>query len=1417
MRIGAFLAAAFLVALAPAAMAGAFQTPVSVDNLDVSAFTQYVGGQESPFVYPVTRVLWTQSTSVGYRGEEFRFGDAKSYGPRALRIGFKKPIAVGSVLVRGAVAVSVLRSGAAYPGRMASDDDWIIGQRTLNGSPTSTQTDGYSLWIFPPGTLTRSLRFVHTAQPSDSDYAGVITGVYVLSERFLNSAPRAVLSASANNNSASQIANGPYWENTSGEAAKSLTPISSENPVTVTLSWPHSVTLTGLCGLNMGIGALDIQAFTGGSSEDISQAGDSEWRTVATYHGLRSRFLLCFAPNWLDFGSHVTARAIRIKITGVTTDSDPRLDGASDTVGGRRVWLDQLIALMPIGNAPLATAPPAQAADTQLHPPIPIHFTLAEPGYVTLVIEDASGKRVRNLVSSTYYPAGRNTAWWDGADDLTRDRDASGHSFYHIPTELVAPGSYHVRGLVHPQIDLRYELSVNSSGNPPWGTADGTGGWMTTHSPAQTALFIPGGASPTGKPFIYLGASIAEGGSGLQWVDLDGKKLGGRMWVGGIWTGAFFMARDAGTKAVKGDVAYVAAPWRDDTNSPKAEIRLTALTANGDRGIPQFDFETSSPQVDVVGCLGGIAAHEGMLAISLPALNRLVILDAATGKLLGTRDIDHPNGVAYEANGNLLALSGNKLVRFSGDVGKAAPQTVVSSGLDAPQGITVDDSGQIFISDWGNSHQVKVFSPSGDLLRTIGHPGAPKDGPYDPLHMNHPEGLAIDSNNHLWVAENDFQPKRVSVWDQDGHLLKAFYGPARYGGGGTLDPHDKSLFYYDGMAFKIDWATGESAPSETIWREDEPRQQWFPGQAPELALYRGGRQYFTNCYNAMPTRGANIAVLYRSFNGIAVPCAAMGQLLDWPLLRTPEFRGLWAAVSLDQNFGLQQPIFIWSDLNGDGIVQPSEVQIIPGTVGGVTVMPDLSFIATPVGETAKGLATMRYAPVRFTADGVPVYSLNAGKALLAGAQASMSDGGDQALLSSDGWTVVYPPSLPYPADSVGGGKNGAILWTYPNLWPGLGPSHYSPVPTIPGELIGATRMLGGFVTPRSGEAGPLWAVNGNMGDAYLFTEDGLFVAQLFRDSRQGNSWSMPVAERGMLLNDVSLHDENFLPSIDQTEDGKIYMVDGDRNAVVSIDGLEKIRRIPSQPLVVTAKDIVSCQSYVVEAEAERQRSLGTGLLKVPILNVAPPCDGTLDKWPVPVEDWAVIDRSGTHNISASVALSGDRLYAAFKTGDNNLLANSGAVENAPFKTGGALDIQVDSIPGGVRLLVTRKAGKTWAVLYRAKVGGTVKPVPFSSPWRTITIDRVDDVSAQVQLADDKNGNFVVSVPLSLLEINAEPGGTIRGDLGVLRGDGAQTLQRVYWNNKATAITADVPSEAAITPDLWGKWIFTSSLQAGGGK
>ncbi len=786
-----------------------------------------------------------------------------------------------------------------------------------------------------------------------------------------------------------------------------------------------------------------------------------------------------------------------------------------------------------------------------------------------------------------------------------------------------------------------------------------------------------------------------------------------------------------------------------------------------------------------------------------------------------------PRGLVFDAGGRLLVLSGTELLRYAmpdlppqGNVDLPVPEVLIPAStkrnlLEDPQGITLDRQGNIYISERGTHQQVSVFTDSGTILLKIGHAGAPKAGPYDPLHMNNPLGLTIDSEQHLWVAENDFQPKRVSVWTLDGNLVKAFYGPSEYGGGGALDSSDKTRFYFHGMEFKLDWQTGANRVTDVFFRPG-PADLSYPdgfgtGGTPETPLYAHGQQYMTNCYNSNPTNGSSIAMIWLMQNGVARPVAALGRANDWNLLKSDAFLSRWpAGVNPKGDYWQNQAMFVWSDSNGDGLVQPDEVTFWKASGGGITVMPDLSFVASRVDEKA-----MRYAPRRFTALGAPVYDPAVGVVLMDGAQGPVSSGGDQALTGANGWTIFTNAPRPFSPYGLGGVKNGVALWSYPSMWPGLHASHEAPAPEYPGEIIGTTRLLGGFVTPGKGEAGPLWCVNGNMGDMYLFTADGLFVSQLLQDVRQGQTWTMPVAERNMQVNGLTMHDENFWPSLTQTADGQIY-INASHPSLVRVDGLETVRRLPASTLQITAADLKEAQNYLVQSELQRQREQGTGILKVRTVPAPLTLDSKLADWAG--ADWVTVDKRGVaanfdsnskpYNVTAAVAVSGDRLFAAFRTGDKELLRNTGEAANAPFKTGGALDLMLGAVEGGERLLVTVVKGKTLAVLYRPHApGGKSEPIAFSSPWRTIKMDRVEDVSDKVNLTADGEGDYEISAPLALLNLAPKAGTTIKGDIGILRGNGFQTLQRVYWSNKATGIVADVPSEAELTPVLWGAWQF----------
>jgi hypothetical protein len=1374
---------------------------------------------------------------------------------RYLRIGFTVAVPVGTVVVRGGGQLSVLRPGAAYPGRLNIDADWIPAHR-LTASQTGFGEVGdeeYATWILPPGTTTRALRFAHTPALTARSYAGWLGGVYVLADRLANIALQAQVVTRANPDAAARINDNnsnrlwQAWDNMPRESSSPTErsqPVSPTHPEDIMLVWPRAVTLQGLCALWAGFEAADVQTYTG--SGDPRQAGEAQWKTVRSYPDIQAQYPRALGVNWLDFGQNITTRAILLRVTKPTKENHDHLRGS--TRGGKRIWLGELLAMQPLGSQPLTAALLPRPQSVAMHPPIPIHITLPAPGYVTLVIEDAQGRRVRNLLSAAYFPkSGPQTVWWDGMDDLGRDTEAARHGIYAAPGQFVPPGSYRVRGLVRPQIDLRYEFSIYNAGHPAWETADHTGGWLTNHTPPGCVLFVPGDRAPGGKPLIFIGSYVSEGGDGLAWVDLNGRKQGGRGWIGGAWTGAQYLARDAGKSAAPDIYAYVGAAWETDTDRERGEIRLTGLTPGGDRSILKYVFtpgwkidHDQNREHEWAGELGGLAAHNGLLVFSLTRLNKLVLVDAKAGRAIGELPVGRPRGLAFEPNGALLVLSDTRLLRLAAPtlaLSSGGPRmttlkqdVLIADGLEEPAGIALDRKDNIYISDRGRSHQIKVFSPDGKPLRCIGHPGAPRAGRYDREHMNNPKGLVIDERDQLWVAEEDFQPKRVSVWTLEGSLLHDYYGPSQYGGGGTLDPQDKSRFYYTGMEFRLDWQKGVDRLVNIFYRPAPGDLQTPDGYGcngmPETPLYAHGAQYMTNAYNSNATNGAAIAMLWRMRDGVARPVAAMGRANDWSLLKTDAFRTHWPqGLDLKGDYWQNQALFVWCDRNGDGQVQPDEVTMWKAQAGSVTVMSDLSFVESRVDAKA-----MRYAPVGYTAQGVPLYDLKSGQTLAAGVQGPVSSGGDQGLLLPDGWTVLTTAPQPFSPFGVGGAKNGRALWTYPSLWPGLHASHESPAPDHPGELIGTTRLLGGAVTPKRGEAGPLWAINGNMGDIYLFTGDGLFVAPLFRDVRQGQTWAMPVALRGMKLNDLSMHDENFWPSITQTTlDGDIYLVDGAHTSLVRVDGLDAIRRIAPISVALSAADIKRAREYLIETEALRQKAEGPRVLQV-LLNAAPPnVDGKLDDWQG--AEWVTVDKRGVaawfnsdskpYDVKAALRVAGDRLYAAYATGDKDLLRNTGETPNALFKTGGALDLMIGTDPdadpkrqravaGDIRLLVTRVNGKTRALLYRAVVSGAKEPVPFRSPSRGITIDRVDDVSDQVQLAGDDRGDYELSIPLTALGWRPQVGQTLRGDIGLLRGNGFQTVQRVYWSNKATGITADVPSEAELTPQLWGEWHISNA-------
>lgn len=1064
----------FLFALLTLFSRSLFETPVESAGLDQKQFAEWVDGKETLVSSKEQCVVWTAENACSSYWPPLSYGASKTPGARYLRVPFKGSIAVGSVLARGGGELSVLKPDAAYPGNLSDDSQWIPAQRMQDGQINSLEARDQDivLWTLPAIVSTRAIRLKHIAERSDPNYAGWLGGVYVLAGRFANIAAQSSPTSRTNSHNAGLVVDGITngwvgWEN-------DHTRMISEAPEWITLHWRNPVNLQGLAMVWPGFRAAEAQIL---KKED-------DWETLASVTDLKSLYPAQLEVRWIDFGRSVTTQAVRLKITATLDPQDVHPHLKDKMAGGKRVWLDELLALEPLGREDLRTAvqPPVEMHEG----PVALHFFMPEDGYAALVIEGPDGKRVRNLVADTFFKKGQNTVYWDGTDDLTRDPQAAAHGIYSIPASLVSPGNYTLRGLWHRKIDLRYEMPVYSAGNPPWETIDGTGGWTTNHTPPSSALFMPAAKSPIGKSIVYLGSHIGEGGAALAWVDLNGNKLGGRRWVGGNWTGAQYLASDD---------AHVYAG-----SSFEKEVRLTEVTGSGEKTVLKFPS----------GGIAGMAARNGMLVVSETPANQLLFVDVAVGKIVKAMPMDKPRGLAFDGQGRLLALSGKRLIRGES----------VLAELEDPVGITLDDSQNIYVSDRGSSHQVKMFWPDGKLLRTYGVAGEPKGGIYDERHMNNPAGIAVDSNGRLWVTEEDFQPKRVSVWNPDGSLWKAFYGPAQYGGGGSLDSHDASRFSYNGMEFQLDWKTGQSELKRVFFRLNKANVELLNGSAPpETALYFNGHRYMTNAFNSNPTGGNKNALLFIDKGETVAPVAAME------------------------------------------------------TKGGVTVGEDGSFYFSREAT--------RFKPLRFTADGVPIYDPK-GEVLVVGSQQPTSSGGDQILPGTNGWTFFTTAPRPFSSMGFGGVKDGVPIWSYPSLWPGLHASHSSPVADRRGMIIGSTRLLG---EPVKTAIGPLFFINGNEGNVYAMTQDGMFVTQLFQDRRQSKLWQMPSPQRGMLVNELTLGEENFFPTVTQFLDGNTYLMAGP--GIVKVEGLESLRAIPATAFQITINELKMCREFVNIRESGR--------------------------------------------------------------------------------------------------------------------------------------------------------------------------------------------------------------------------------------
>ncbi len=126
----------------------------------------------------------------------------------------------------------------------------------------------------------------------------------------------------------------------------------------------------------------------------------------------------------------------------------------------------------------------------------------------------------------------------------------------------------------------------------------------------------------------------------------------------------------------------------------------------------------------------------------------------------------------------ITTVAGNGTAGYGGDDGPAT-----SAQLDAPRGVAVDFSGNIYIADTQND-RIREVSTSGTITTvagtgTAGYSG--DDGPATSAQLDGPQGVAADSSGNIYIA--DTQNDRIREVSASGTITTvAGNGTIGYGG-----------------------------------------------------------------------------------------------------------------------------------------------------------------------------------------------------------------------------------------------------------------------------------------------------------------------------------------------------------------------------------------------------------------------------------------------------------------------------------------------------------------------------------------------------------------------------------------------------------------------------------------------------------
>lgn len=998
---------------------------------------------------------------------------------------------------------------------------------------------------------------------------------------------------------------------------------------------------------------------------------------------------------------------------------------------------------------------------------IRIDFEQPKEGKASVVVENEKGERVRNLASGRSFTAGKHTLIWDGLDETGK---------------LVTPGNYTWRGVTHEGIRPQYVMNFGN------GDEATTEPWGPNHSTLHAAA--------ANSKLVFFAAPVTEGGWALVALDDKGKLVQGYEHQQGYGIQHDAIAADEQHLYVAQD--GFAWGGRPDFGKGDWKATWTATVCRFDiatgklvewpgkvRGLPVDTMEVNAQSDLKQFNLGGIAVLDGKLYVSSRDEKAVLVVDAKSGQQLEKIAFEDARHLATDPTKKIIyAVNARGVARLS-------DRKLIIENADI-SGIAVAPNGDLLLSS-AKTHQVARYSPEGKQLATIGKPGGPYRGKYDPDRMVNPAGLVTGPDGKLWVTEKRWNPKRVIAWDLTKNAVTVEkFGMPHYGGDGSgFDPENPRRWIGLGCFWDVDLEKKSARPTHVLSLDEGHLGHYEPQS---YAFFREAGRTF------VATRGKIALISEVLPDGTLKDIAAtagthhFAYAFDWkpPQAYIDAFYEKWPEKKGNEKPGKKgegKPWsqrgmgVLWVDRNGDGEAQKEEFDFCGDQIdyaGGPWghMQNSLTFYMPVSDKTQVKVAAIK--PKGFLKNGVPDYpTLN--EAIAQATPVSLTPGNKRSGVATvrDRFGRFLFNSDPEMNAYAGDGRH---LWSYPNKWSDVHGSHDAPLPE-PGVMQGSMAFLG--IAPFDDNS-DVFFVNGNHGRCFMLTSDGMYLDEAFVDVRVS-----------YLKNEYRLGGEIFGGSFGRDlKTGKYYVQIGHGPyRIYELAGFEKAKRI-SGKLTVTQPQIAAAERQNLRQVAAKQQARETTI------------PGKI-AW----------DKSGQFKTQCDITADSTHLHLTWRVQDSSPWVNNGRDWTKLFATGDTVDFQFaadpkadakrrEPAPGDKRLLIAPRDGKPIAVLYEHRKPGGKNPVEFTSPWRGAKVDDVRQIEgAKINVKTEGTGYTVqASLPLADLGLTLAPGGKLRADFGVTFGDaaGTDTNLRSYWSNQSTGLVDDIPGEIMLSPSLWGQ-------------